>query len=102
MGYRTMIARYVAIWGISHRCACEMLSAKRGIAPFWGSANLPKTVSRDMGYRSDSIAMSHDMALLRPQFCEDPQAHWAFLGMICVEGCLRSHCGLSGRDGQVS
>ena len=32
-----------------------------GIAPFWGSANLPEKVSRNMGYRSDSIAVSRDM-----------------------------------------
>ena len=36
-----------------------------GIAPFWGSANLPKKVSRDMGYRNDSIAISRDMGPLR-------------------------------------
>ena len=31
---------------------------------FWGSANLPEKVSRDMGYRSDSIAISRDMGPL--------------------------------------
>ena len=35
-----------------------------GIAAFWGSANLPEKVSRDMGYRSDSIAISRDMGPL--------------------------------------
>ena len=31
-----------------------------GIAPFSGTANLPETATRDMGYRSDSVAMSRD------------------------------------------
>ena len=35
-----------------------------GIAPFWGSPNLPEKVSRDMGYHSDSIAISRDMGPL--------------------------------------
>ena len=52
--------------GVSHRCACVKLSTKGGgIAPFRGSANLPEKVSRDMGYRSDSIAVSRDMGPLR-------------------------------------
>ena len=42
---------------------CE-LSAKGGIAPLWGSADLPEKVSRDTGYRSDSIAISRDMGPL--------------------------------------
>ena len=63
MGYRTIIARYVAKWGIA--CASVKLSTKGGgIAPFWGSANLHEKVSRDMGYRSDSIAVSRDMGPL--------------------------------------
>ena len=36
-----------------------------GIAPVWGSADLPWKVSRDTGYRSDSIAISRDMGPLR-------------------------------------
>ena len=51
--------------GVAHRCACVKLSTKGGgIAPFWGSANLPEKVSRDMGYHSDSIAVSRDMGPL--------------------------------------
>ena len=42
------------------------LSAEGGIAPFWGHGNLPEKVSRDMGYRSDSIAISLDMRPLSP------------------------------------
>ena len=37
MGYRTIIARYVAKWGIAQMCLCE---TSGGIAPFWGRANL--------------------------------------------------------------
>ena len=65
MGYRTNIARYVAKWGIAEMCLCETKYQGGGIAPFWGSANLPQKVSRDMGYRSDSIAVSRDMGPLR-------------------------------------
>ena len=45
--------------GVSHRCACVKRSAKGGIAPFWGRANLLRRY-RDMGYRNDSIALSRD------------------------------------------
>ena len=31
------------------------------MAPFWGSAKLPEKVSHDMGYHSDSIAISRDL-----------------------------------------
>ena len=39
--------------GVSHRCACVKLRTRGGgcIAPFWGSANLPQKVSRDVGCR---------------------------------------------------
>ena len=47
VGYRTIIARYVAKWGIARMCLCKIKYQGGGIAPFWGSAN--------MGYRSDSI-----------------------------------------------
>ena len=50
--------------GVSHRCACVKLSAKGGVAPSWGSANLAEKVSRGMGYRSDSIAISRDVGPL--------------------------------------
>ena len=60
MGYRTVIARYVAKW-VSHRCACLKLSTKAGgIAPFWRTANFTEKASRDIRYRSDSIAASRD------------------------------------------
>ena len=49
--------------GVSHRCACVRLSARReGVSHhFGGVSNLNEKVSRDMGYRSDSIAISCDM-----------------------------------------
>ena len=65
VAYRTNIARYVAKWGIAQMCLCKIMYQGGGIAPFWGSANLPEKVSRDMGYRSDSIAVSRDMGPLR-------------------------------------
>ena len=65
VGHRTIIARYVAKWGtVLHTCVCVKPSTKRaGIAPFWGSSNLPEKVLRDMGYRSDSIAISRDIMM---------------------------------------
>ena len=65
MGYRTIIARYVAKWGVAEMCMCE--TKYQGVVShhFGGLLNLPKKVSRDMGYRSDSIAVSRDMGPLR-------------------------------------
>ena len=65
VGYRTIMARYVAKWGIAQMYLCETKYQGGGIAPFWGSANLPEEVLRDMGHRSDSIAVSRDMGPLR-------------------------------------
>ena len=54
--------------GVSHRCACVKLSANGGVSHhFGGAANLPVKVSRDTGYRSDSIAVSRDMGPLSTQ-----------------------------------
>ena len=50
--------------GIAQMCLCETKCQGGCIAPFWGSANLPEKVSCDMGYRSDSIAVSRDMGPL--------------------------------------
>ena len=77
MGYRSIIARYVARWGIAQMCLCETKHQRGGvIAPFWGSANLPEKVSRGMGYRSDSVAISRDMGPLKSTglaqlFCDE-------------------------------
>ena len=60
------ISRNMLQNGVSRRCACVKISTKGGgFAPFWGAANLSEKVSRDMGYRSDSIAISRDMGPLR-------------------------------------
>ena len=65
MGYCTIIARYVAKWGIAQMCLCGT-KYQGGVSHHFGeSANLPEKVSRDMGYRSDSIAVSRDMGPLR-------------------------------------
>ena len=41
VGYRTIIARYVAKRGIAQMRLCETKYQRGGIAPSWGSANLP-------------------------------------------------------------
>ena len=72
-GSRTSIARYLANW-VSHGCVCVNEVARGGIAPFWGAANLPEKVSRDMRYRSGyyySIAVSRDMGPLSGWRCPD-------------------------------
>ena len=62
-------------------CLCESIKVPRGgIAPFWGSANLPEKLPRDMGYRSDSIAISRDMgpiSLWTKYFFEYFWAFWS-------------------------
>ena len=68
MGYRTIIARYVARWGIAQMFLCEM-KYQGGYRTILGSANLPYKVSRDMGYRSDSIAISRDRGPLIVHDC---------------------------------
>ena len=55
--------------GVSHRCACVKLSTKGGGVSHHsgGVLTLPEKVSRDMGYRSDSIAVSRNMGPLSLQ-----------------------------------
>ena len=66
LGYRTVIARYVAKWVIAQMCLCDTkYQGVGGIAQFGWAANVPENVSCDMGYRSDSIAISRDMGPLR-------------------------------------
>ena len=50
MGYRTIIAPYVANWGIAQMCLCQTLSIKGGYRTIFGVSNLPEMVSRDTGY----------------------------------------------------
>ena len=53
--------------GVSHRCASLKLSIKGGYRTIWASAKLSQKISRDMGYHSDSIAVSRDTGPLRIQ-----------------------------------
>ena len=46
-------------------CLCQTKFQGEVSHHFGGSADLPEKVSRDMGYRSDSIAISRDMGPLR-------------------------------------
>ena len=54
MGYRTDMSVYNK-------------APRRGIAPCWGIAGTAEKVSRDRGYRSDTIAVSRDMGPLSSQ-----------------------------------
>ena len=49
-----------------------------------GSANLPEKVSRDMGYRSDSIAVSRDMGPLSTKIIGEFPALWARISFLCL------------------
>ena len=50
---------------------------KGGIVPFRGTANLPESVLRHMGYRSDNIAISRYMGPPRPKTLA---TNWSFFG----------------------
>ena len=65
MGYRTIIARYVAKWGIARMCLCKIKYHWGVSHHFGGVLTSLKKYPRDMGYRSDSIAVSRDMGPLR-------------------------------------
>ena len=60
-GVSPVIAGYVAKWGIAQMCLCETKYQGGVSHQFWGAANLLEKISRDMGYHSDSIAVSRDM-----------------------------------------
>ena len=81
--------------GIAKMCLCTTKYQGGGIAPFWGSANFLSEISRDMGYRSDSIGISHDMVPLSCSQQSPPAvlffpalfpalslAPWGFLGFL--------------------
>ena len=70
MGYRANIARYVAKWGIAEMCLCETKYQEGASHHFGGVLTCLKRY-REMGYRSDSIAVSRDMGPLR---CLDKQS----------------------------
>ena len=65
MGGRTIIARYVAKRGIAQMCPRETKYQGPGrYRTILGEANLPEKVSRDKGYRSESIAVSRGVGPL--------------------------------------
>ena len=66
-GYRTIIARYVAKWGIAQKCLYETKYQGGVSHHFGGVLTSLKKVSCDMGYCSDSIAISRNMGPLRPR-----------------------------------
>ena len=69
VGVAQIIARYVAQWGIAQMCLRDTKYEEGGGCTTWGAANLPekiKIVVSDMGYCSDSIAMSRGLGPLRP------------------------------------
>ena len=84
MGYRTIIARYVAKWGIAQMGLCEIKYKGRGVLHhFGGVLTSLEELLRYMGYRSASIAISRDM--------EPPR--------VCVwRGCGRCSLGPLARD----
>ena len=64
-GYRTIIARYVAKWGITQMCLCET-NYHGGVShQFGGALTSLKKYRAIWGIRSDSIAVSRDMGPLR-------------------------------------
>ena len=70
-GVLQIIARKVAKWRIAQMYLCETKyregGGEGGVAPLWGASHLSGKVSRDVGYRSDSI-VSRDMVPLRAEF----------------------------------
>ena len=62
--YRTRIAPCAAKWGIAQMYLCETKCQGRVSHQFGGVLSSLKKVSRDMGYRNDSIARSRDMGPL--------------------------------------
>ena len=64
MGYRTIIARYVAKRGIAQMCLCKS-KYQGGVSHHFGEVLTSlKKLSLDMGYRGDIIAVSRDMGPL--------------------------------------
>ena len=41
MGYHTIIARYVATWGIAQMCLCETMKQRGGYRTIWGDCQPP-------------------------------------------------------------
>ena len=84
-----LLSRDTLRHGVSHRCACVKLSTKGGYRTILRECyNLPVKVSRDMGYRSDSIAVSTDMGPLSRggfEFLKMFNIHMPFFGQVLVQ-----------------
>ena len=88
VGYRKIVARYVAKWGIPQMCLC-----KTGIAKVLGAPNLPEKVPRDFGYRCDSIAMSSDMGPKAwGMASKSGGIFWLIFSDLRFPGCRRRGC----------
>ena len=64
MGYRTIIARYAAKWGIARMCLCKVKYQGEVSHHFVGALTSLKKYRAIWGYCSDSIAVSRDMGPL--------------------------------------
>ena len=92
-GHCTMIARYVAKWGIAQMCLCET-KHQEGLHHVGGSANLPKKSIVRYGVGNDSIAISRDMGPLRPHWFSHHEIRAAMVShrvLSCVFSRGRHH-----------
>ena len=64
MGYRTMIARYVAKSGIAQMCLCETKCQRGALHNSWGFATFPDKVSRNVGYRRNLGVFQRPLTLI--------------------------------------
>ena len=110
ISYRTITARHVAKWGIAQMCLCET-NYQRGDCTIWGAANLSFKVSRNMGHRGESIAVSRDMGPLStwktptlPENIRTQKFEFAFFFLCVFQGiavyrALPAYCALASSDG---
>ena len=64
-GYRTILVRCVAKEGIAQMCPCEA-KHQGAVSHHFGEVLTSLKVSRDMGYHSDSIAVSRYRDIMGP------------------------------------
>ena len=67
VGYCTIIARYVAKWGIAQMCLCETKSQWGVSHHFGGALTSLKKYRAIWGIAGDSITISRDMGPLSPR-----------------------------------
>ena len=66
-----------------------------GIAPCWGIAGIAEKISRDRGYRSDTIAISRDMGPLSPclvTLASEIRSGGLWVWCLQVSECFGDHC----------